>query len=356
MADVFLASLLQSLEVSARVDPWIKCRLYSYWYHKSGAADKYIYEFQNAHRKVRKLLGDQEMARVFLAGEGLGTKDRVAPHLKNRLFSYWYHKNCREGGVIGGQLKHGTKLFLDSGAFTAFTKGVSIDNAEFIDFYKGWPKGTWDLVAAVDVIGNAEASWENYEIIRKSIPSVLPTFHYGEPFEFLEKMVKEAKYIALGGVAQLGGGQKLLDWFDHVWGTYLVNRDGTAKVKVHGFAVTNVSAMTRYPWESVDSSSWIMTSSFGNVMLFNKNNKPIKICFSSDSPNITKADGWHFDRLPNAQRDEVLKILAEEHGGVAPELLAEDYVERHIVNARSFQSLADRIPKTFHPKSKGLFA
>lgn len=296
------------------------------------------------------------MARVFLAGEGLGTKDRVAPHLKNRLFSYWYHKNCREGGVIGGQLKHGTKLFLDSGAFTAFTKGVTIDNNEFIDFYKAWPAGTFDVVASVDVIGDAAASWANYEIIRKSIPKVLPTFHYGEPYEFLEKMASSASYIALGGVAQLGGGQKLLDWFDHVWGTYLVKKDGTARVKVHGFAVTNIAAMTRYPWESVDSSSWIMTSSFGNVMLFNSSDKPIKVCFSSDSPNIGKHSGWHFDRLPPSQRDAVLRILKDDHNNISPELLATDYVERHIVNAKTFQALAARIPKTFHPKEKGLFA
>ena len=56
-------------------------------------------------------------------------------------------------------------------------------------------------------------------------------------------------------------------WLDHVWHYYLTNPDGTPKVKVHGFGLTARELMFRFPWGSVDSTSWMHTSRYGGVLM-----------------------------------------------------------------------------------------
>jgi len=148
-------------------------------------------------------------------------------------------------------------IFLDSGAFTAFTKKVKIDLDDYIGFIKE-NKSSTTVYANLDVIGDWEATKKNQEYMEAHGVKPLPTFHYGSPLEELRRMVKRYNYIALGGLVPLVKHRPVLkNWLDVCYG---IIQD---KAKVHGFGVNALWAWKRYPFYSVDATSWLVPSRYG---------------------------------------------------------------------------------------------
>lgn len=157
-----------------------------------------------------------------------------------------------------------TDIFLDSGAFSAFTQGVNIDIQEYIDFIKTHEEHL-TVYANLDVIGSAEGTWKNQRRMEKAGLMPLPCFHYGEDPKWLKMYLSRGyDYIALGGMVPIST-QDLKIWLDDIWKNYLTDDEGMPIIKVHGFGLTSNSLMRRYPWWSVDSTSWVMTGRMGGV-------------------------------------------------------------------------------------------
>lgn len=270
------------------------------------------------------------------------------------LESYYYLDKSPKN--LGFALGHHQPIFLDSGAYTAFTKGVAIDVDVYCDFIEAHA-GRFDPIAAIDVIGDAEASWKNYLHMRdRRGLTVVPCFHYGEPYEFLAELVDQSDYIALGGVAQIGSGPKLIEWLDYLWARYLTNVDGTPKVRVHGFAVTGLDCMFRYPWYSVDSTSWVMASRHGMVMvdLPNEDGTVLntKLFISDRSPRAEDLN-WHYTSMSEEVRTRFREYI--EGLGYDPEELRVNYKQRDHFNAQFMARSCHRGIERFIPTSRGLF-
>ena len=65
------------------------------------------------------------------------------------------------------------KLFVDSGAFSAMTQGIKLDQDyldQYIDFVKRW-EHVIDIYANVDVIQDPEATYHNQKWYSEVIPS-----------------------------------------------------------------------------------------------------------------------------------------------------------------------------------------
>lgn len=224
----------------------------------------------------------------------------------NMLESYWYIKSK---SCVNRIRARGDKVFLDSGAFSAFTKGASID----VNTYVNYVKENYDLieevdgvklVSVLDSIGNDYLTYCNQVAMENLGVKPLPCFHYGEDERYLQYYVENYPYITLGGMAIVHSKQ-LIIWLDRIWDKYLTNPDGTAKIKVHGFAITTPSLMKRYPWYSVDSSSWVRIGMTGSIIL--RSQKVIAI--SKTSPN--RKDEWqHIDTIPSIMREELERALA----------------------------------------------
>ena len=89
----------------------------------------------------------------------------------------------------------------------------------------------------------------------------ISTFHLGSDFKYLYEMLEEETYIALGGMAAPGtSSQSKMAWLDRVWHQLLKRKPD---IKVHGFGCTGIREMRSYPWESVDSPSWLAPVIFG---------------------------------------------------------------------------------------------
>jgi len=159
---------------------------------------------------------------------------------------------------------------LDSGAFSAWNSGITINIQDYITFCLH-NQDELDYIVNLDVIPGQPfkkvtkedrkistlQGWENYKtMLRGGIPKdkLIHVFHQGEDMEWLERMVKEISYIGLSPANDKTTGQKMA-WLDQCM-KYVTNNQGTPIVKFHGFAVTTLRLVFRYPWYSVDSSSW----------------------------------------------------------------------------------------------------
>lgn len=215
---------------------------------------------------------------------------------------------------MNAENKNKIDLFLDSGAFSAWTRGAKIDIQEYIAFIKKY-QDSISLYANLDVIGNPEASWENQKIMESAGLKPLPCYHYGEDKKWLIKYLDHYDYIALGGMVRTTSSKKLVLWLDEAFSKFICDKDGLPKVKTHGFGLTSFNLMLRYPWYSVDSTSWVVTGRLGSVFVprFRKGSwiydKPSwKICVSSRSPNKSEA-GKHIDSFSPIQKDIIFSYF-----------------------------------------------
>src|SRR5574340_1162268 len=110
---------------------------------------------------------------------------------KKRLFSFF---DCLPGQRLCKLIevkcmKSKVKLFLDSGAFSAKSQGISINVQEYIKFIKEHEEHI-EVYANLDVIGSAEASWRNQRIMERAGLKPLPVFHVEDDWKYLDKCME----------------------------------------------------------------------------------------------------------------------------------------------------------------------
>ncbi len=220
--------------------------------------------------------------------------------------------------------KNKVNLFLDSGAFSAWTQGVPIDIQDYIEFIKQH-LDILEVYANLDVIGlggkqpnrlTAEKTLENQKIMEKAGLNPLPCFHFGEPFEFLQYYIDNYDYLALGVAGN--SGNAIIPWLDECFENYICDAKGIPKIKIHGFAITSLKAMLRYPFYSVDSTSWVMTSRTGSIYvpryrggewIYDENSW--KVSVSSRSPIKATEAGMHIETFSPKQKEIILNYIHE---------------------------------------------
>jgi len=185
-------------------------------------------------------------------------RDNV-PHI---LESFHY---TRKGRITQHLRDDGLKVFLDSGAFSDFTQGVETS----LDSYAAYIHKNLDVIevaSVLDGIGDPKKTLENQHALESMDCNVLPCFHYGEPIGYLKHYMENYDHITLGGMVPIST-KDLRVWLDDMFGNYLTDDSGHPIIKVHGFGMTTMSLVERYPWYSVDSSSWVQTARTGGIHL-----------------------------------------------------------------------------------------
>lgn len=229
------------------------------------------------------------------------------------------------------------KVFLDSGAFSAFTKGVEIDMRKYCDYILRnddiIEKVDGIVLASVlDGIGDPLKTYQNQLAMEAMGVRPLPCFHYGEDERYLEWYIANYEYITIGGMVPISTPQLKL-WLDRIWEKYLTDGSGRPKIKVHGFGLTTVSLMERYPWYSVDSSSWVQIARVGGMLLMPEARV---INVSNQSPS-RRVEGQHLNTLTPPLRQAVIKKL--EACGVDTERMQETYLSRWCYGIWAFDQL-----------------
>ena len=241
---------------------------------------------------------------------------------------------------------NGGKLFIDSGAYTALTKGKEVDVNEYIQYINAISDKLY-VFAQVDYIprnaqdktDTGEASWLNYLYMldkMKEPDKLMPIYHQGESVEILRNMVEFKKpngeyvdYIGFGALAGTGiTVPEKQEFFKKCF--QVIAESKNPNVKVHAMGMTSLSLLEMFPFYSADSTSWIMQGATGKIIT------PFGSMDVSDKTKYTK------QHLTNIHEDARVKIETWlEENGMSLELVLTDYKYRTLCNLIALKYWAD---------------
>lgn len=237
--------------------------------------------------------------KVYIAGFRGGQLVHMNRLPKNLpvLASYAYMGHIKQSRVLTDD------LLIDSGAYSVSTSKAGIDIDAYCNFLKG---ETFTTYVSLDVIGDGLASKDNYDYMCKKELSPIPVFHHKDPWWVLDYYLDRAQHIGIGGVARTSSTAVRAPFLDKVWNR--IYQRGGKLPRVHGFGTTARTIIQRYPWYSVDSTSWQVGSRFGMIML--PNGKMFRVAHNSPE-HWRRSFDRHISVLNNVSREALQSYLAE---------------------------------------------
>jgi hypothetical protein len=215
--------------------------------------------------------------KIYFAGAETFIDLLIANGVKRMLISYFMLQQKQVRNIrnfFGNKWSDDLDIFLDSGAFSAYTQGVPIDLHQYMNFLN-FNKDYLTVYALLDVMGDSAKTMENLRIMEEAGLKPLAVYQLAsESWDDLEKLCETHDYIALGGMV---ASEKFKD--KNVLKKYL-NRAFSVgmqyKTKFHAFGVTSSDILLNFPFYSADSTTWLVGGRSGAVMIFDKEKmKPI---------------------------------------------------------------------------------
>lgn len=308
------------------------------------------------------------MIDIYMAGNcENGLFERLLDHNVDKLFNYVTEMHGIKKFIeyVSGHPQITSKLFVDSGAFTAWTLGHDIDVDAYIKFLNENNKYL-TLAGQVDSIPGtkgkigtpedtriaAEKTWDNYLYMRERLNNpdlILYTFHIGEPLEFLKQALEwrdengnPIKYMAFGGM--VGKPRSVRDGFLNA-AFHIIKNSSNPDIKVHAFGMTDRMLLKKYPITSADSTTWIKQAVLGRLYT------PVGLITVSD---VQKHSLDHLDNFP-----EDIKMNLEEFFNkyeLTTKELKESYKDRKFLNAMYIRDQIHAIEQLGHSKKRKLFS
>lgn len=174
------------------------------------------------------------------------------------------------------------------------------------------------LTAAVtlDAIYDPEVSYGIYCYMKYGHGlDVIPVYHFAEDIKWFKLYMQHTDYIGISGLGQGIPKRDYYEWVNKVF-QLICDKDGIPQWKLHGFALTSVELIKRYPFYSIDSSSWVQFSRFGKILVpqlhngkYDYTRKPLDI-FVSNRGLKDVTEGNHIDHCSIQEREYVINYLA----------------------------------------------
>lgn len=155
-----------------------------------------------------------------------------------------------------------------------------------------------DYHVNVDVIGNPKLTWRNQKYLEDLGLTPIPVVHLGTDVKWLEWYIKKGyDYIGLGSPEGSMSNEIYDKWLDRYFTLVCPAPKRLPTIKFHGFALTAYQLLIRFPWASVDSSSWTKIGAYGGILVPHKRmiNGKWKWDFSED-PYLMKVSNEAPDR------------------------------------------------------------
>jgi hypothetical protein len=209
---------------------------------------------------------------------------------------------------------------VDSGSFTAYTKGVHIDIDDYLKFIDEIGDYVTVFVAVDDVpdpmnmdYNKAKTTWDNYlymvERIRPELrDKLIPVFHYGEDFKWLRNMLEyrhpdgsPIKYIGLA--ISLEGTKKVrINWGRECM--RVIHESSNPNVMTHAFGVGVKSVLDNITVTSTDATSWVKRAAYGMIAVDDKSIHVSEVMKA-------KADDRSLSQQSKALQEDVLKRIKQ---------------------------------------------
>ena len=279
---------------------------------------------------------------LYFAGSQSKVADvLIEEHNLLRLLSYLNDKKH-----LSNRREKGLKTFVDSGAYSAHTKGAEVDVDTYIEYLNehdehisicaqldkipgvfGQPKSPEDLAQA------PEDTWQNYLYMypkMKSPEKLLPIFHQGEDFKHLHRMLNHEPKIQYMGISPANDlpTKSKEKWITECFKIIAASKN--PNIKTHAFGMTSLWVLNRHPFTSADSTSWIMTGANGGIM------SEFGVLNVSDNG---KKNPKHVSNLPKPVLEK-LKLHVESKGFTLEDL-GSDYKARICFNIMYLKDWAD---------------
>ena len=149
-------------------------------------------------------------------------------------------------------------VIIDSGAFSVWNKGISIDIDEYLQFCLKQPK-EWTFInldiipkknaTAKEIESCCQQGYENYIYLKKHLKNVMPVYHQGEDFKWLHKFIETEDYIGIG----FGNDRHEKHRREFLAKVFNITKDN---IKLHGLGYSSFEGLTLFPFYSVDSISY----------------------------------------------------------------------------------------------------
>jgi len=222
--------------------------------------------------------------KLFLVATGRGNlQDMIAAKTTHVLISYIYLEKSPK--VIMALLRklraQGAEVMIDSGAFTLFFKG-GMDRTKLMAFafrYFNWliaNKDCYDEYVELDVDVDfwtssvptpGLVSWKeidawNDQLTAKIGRQPISVWHSTRTMDDYKYMLGKYKHVGFSAATDESSILKKRVMAD------MAHEKG---VKVHGFACTRMELMRSVPFDTVDSTTWVINASmFGAFMIYAK--------------------------------------------------------------------------------------
>lgn len=232
--------------------------------------------------------------KIFLAGTYSENKnaDDVLQS-KYNLESFYYIKPWQYEMISRSKM-----FFLDSGAFTFFSKGKHVDWNEYIERYAQFiidhnVKYFFEL--DIDKL----IGYEKVKALRDKLEGLtgrqsIPVWHKSRGVKEFNRMCDQYSYVAIGGIAS-----KEIRPKEYAAFPLLIQEAHRRGAQVHGLGFTNVKLFDRIKFDSVDSTRW-NCARFGRLEYFD--GKTIKVI-------DRRKDG---KRLVGRKNNDIIKMTFRE--------------------------------------------
>lgn len=154
---------------------------------------------------------------------------------------------------------HYKDLLIDSGAFSVWNSGRTIDIDNYLKFISSLPP-QWSCIN-LDVIvdksmskkkiaDSIEQSYQNFLYLSSKRPNILPVHHYGEDMSVMKRYLNHTDHMCISptkGLRTSEVDKYLEECFSLI---------DPKKVKLHALGMTIQRLMLKYPFYSVDSITY----------------------------------------------------------------------------------------------------
>lgn len=180
------------------------------------------------------------------------------------LESFWYIKEWQIK-----QIQQCKLFLLDSGAFTFMNnskKEVNWDQyvESYANFINKYNIENFFELDIDNIVGIKEVERLRNKLETLTKKKCIPVWHKSRGLEYWEKMCKDYDYVAIGGIVT-----KEIKPQEYKYFTPMLKIAKENNCKVHGLGFTGVKHLHKYPFYSVDSTSWVSGWRFGTLYRFN---------------------------------------------------------------------------------------
>ena len=213
-------------------------------------------------KKKKKTICDYTSLKAEAYGGGYIKAEHLFKDV-NILQSFYYCNDFTEKVI----LPNCGRFLLDSGAFTFMNASKTIDWQQYIESYASYiNKHHITQYFELDIDGIV--GFENVLKIRQKLYDLtgvkpIPVWHKSRGIERFKKDCMDYPYVAIGGIVT-----KEIKRTEHKLFPSFISIAHKYGAKIHGLGYTNLEGLTKYHFDSVDSTSWVSGNRFGAVYRF----------------------------------------------------------------------------------------